>query len=111
MPFVVTDERLEKALSLIANSDTEIANAKAQVLRTEYLGKCSESLAYQAMDKNLSVEDRKRAVPIAQGVQEQWEKHWQAVVHYEALKAKREFNYQVIELYRTASANQRRGNI
>lgn len=111
MGFVVTDERLEQALKMIASTDIEIANARADVLRTEFLAKCSESLAYKSMDSSLSVEDRKRAIPISMGVQEQHEKHWNAVTHYEALRAKREREYMVIELYRTASANQRRGNI
>lgn len=111
MGFVVTDERLEQALRVIASTDTEIANARAHVLRTEFMAKCAESLAYKAMDASMSVEDRKRSIPISMGVKEEHEKHWNAVTHYEALRAKREREYMVIELYRTASANQRRGNI
>lgn len=111
MAFAVSDERLETALNRLASTDTEIANARANVLRTEFMAKCAESLAYQAMPKDLSIEDRKRAVPVAQGVQEQWEQHWGAVTHYEALKAKREREFIVIELYRTTSANLRRGNV
>lgn len=111
MAFVVTDERLEQALKMIATTDLEIANAKANLLRTEYMAKVSESLAYKSFDSSLSVEDRKRRIPLEGAVQMEWEKHWAAVTHFEALKARREREYVVIELYRTVSANQRRGNI
>src|SRR5690348_11960900 len=108
--MVITEERLEKALRLIAQTDAEVAGWKSMVLRTEFMAKSAEALVYKALSEG-TVEDKKMAVRLAPETHKAWDEHFKAVSEYEKLKAFREREYIVIELYRTMSANQRKGNI
>jgi hypothetical protein len=104
----LNDDRVDQALAVIAESDLQVAEWKGAVLRTEHMAKVAEALAYKTLDG--SVEDRKQAVRLFPEVQKAWEDHFLAVVKHEALKARREREFIVIDLYRTVEASRRRGN-
>lgn len=108
--MLITDDRLEKALIFLAQTDEAQAQARGEVLRTEHLAKVAEALAFKASEGG-SAEARKQNARLADSSREAWEKHFQAVVQYEYLRAQRERQVLVIELYRTQSANQRKGNV
>ena len=55
--------------------------------------------------------DAARKARLAGPSREAWEAHFQAVVAYETLRAKREKEVLVIETWRSLNANQRRGNL
>lgn len=107
--MVISEQRLEQALSFIAESDLQIGHWRAEVLRSEFLAKSAEALAFQSLHG--SIEERKQSARLTPEVSAAWEKHFEAVLEYEKLKAQRERQYIVIELFRTLSANQRKGNI
>lgn len=107
--MVISDQRLEQALTFIAESDQQIGHWRAQVLRTEFLAKSAEALAFKSQQG--AIEERKQSARLTPEVSAAWEKHFQAVLEYEKLKAQRERQYIVIELYRTMSANLRRGQV
>jgi len=109
--MIVTQQRLEKALHFLAETDTENAQWRGAVLRTEHMAKVAEALAYQQLDKSMTVEDRKRAVLLVPEVQKAHEEHFKAVTEAERLKARRQREVIVIELYRTMEASRRVGNI
>lgn len=109
--MLVNEDRVSKAMGFLAESDLQIANLKGNMKRTEYLAEVAESLAYKAMGGDGSVEDRKKAAKVAQPTQEAWETHFKSVVDYEALRARREREVLVVELWRTESANRRQGNV
>jgi hypothetical protein len=109
--MVITDERLDKAMTLLATTDLECAERKASVMRTKWLAEHTEALVYKALGKEGSVEDRKQSVQLDERVGKAWEEHFKAVVGFEALKAQRERNILVVELWRTVQANRRVGNV
>jgi len=107
--MVITDQRLEAALTFIAESDLQIGHWRAEVLRSEFLVKSAIALAFKAQEG--SIEERKQSALLTSEVKEANERHFKAVLEYEKLKAQRERQYIVIELYRTMSANLRRGQL
>lgn len=109
--MIVSDERLDKAMSLLATTDLEFAERKGQVLRTEFMAKHAEALTYKALGSTGSVEDRKQEVRLSTDVKMAWDEHFQAVVNYENLKAQRERAVLVVELWRSTNANRRAGNV
>lgn len=105
----ISEERLEQALKFIAESDHQIGHWRAEVLRSEFLMKSATAIAFKHMEG--SIEERKQSALLTEEVKDANERHFKAVLEYEKLKAQRERQYIVIELYRTMSANQRRGNL
>jgi hypothetical protein len=108
--MMITEKRLEKALCTLAETDSEYAERRGAMLRYEYMADCAESVAYAAITDG-SVEDRKRAAKVSEPVQKAKEEYFKAVVEYERLKAFRQRENIVIELYRTMEASRRTGNI
>lgn len=106
---MVTEVEMERALRWMATTDTEFADWRVAVLRTEYLADVAESLTYKLMEG--TVEDRKRACKAAPEVQTAMENHFQAVRGYEKLRAQRKSAELLIETWRSVNANQRKGNI
>lgn len=104
------DMRMDQALAFIAQTDLEVAEWKGAVLRTEHMAKVAEALAYKAQAEG-NIEDKKQAVRLDTEVQKRWEEHFQAVVKHESLKARREREFIVIDLYRTVEASRRKGNV
>lgn len=107
--MVITDARLEAALRFIAESDLQIGHWRAEVLRSEFLVKSATAIAFKHMEG--SIEERKQSAILTPEVKDANERHFKAVLEYEKLKAQRERQYIVIELYRTMSANMRRGQV
>lgn len=109
--IAISDERLDKAMCFLAETDLECASRKAMVLRTEFLAKHAEALVYKALGNEGSVEDRKQSVRLDESVKKAWEEHFIAVREYENVKAQRERNVLVVELWRSTNANRRAGNV
>jgi hypothetical protein len=80
-------------------------------MRTEFQAKHAEALVYKALGNDGSVEDRKQAMRLDSDVKAAWEAHFQAVVNFEQLKARREREVLVVDLWRSVNANRRAGNI
>jgi predicted metal-dependent hydrolase len=107
--MLVTEQRLEKALRIIAETDNEYAEHKGAVLRAEYMAECAESLAYKQLQG--TVEDRKREVKLVPEVKTAWENYFQVTVNFERCKAFRARELLVIDVYRTQEASRRAGHI
>jgi hypothetical protein len=106
----VSDDRLDKAMAFLAQTDSEFAEWRGAMLRAEYMAECAESLAYAAITEG-SVEDRKRAAKVAEPVKQAMENYFKAVVEFERLKARRTREVLVVELWRSVNANRRVGNV
>jgi len=106
---MIKEEEMERALRWMATTDTELADWRVAVLRTEYLAAVAESLSYKLMEG--TVEDRKRACKAAPEVQTAMENHFATVRGYEKLRAQRKSAELLIETWRSVNANQRKGNI
>lgn len=106
---MVTDERMEKALKYLATTDEESAELKTQVARCEYLGK--RIRARQFLMAEGSVEAKKATAETSQEALLADEDLSRAILAYEKIRAKRTTEELVIEVWRTASANRRQGNV
>lgn len=106
----IPDERLDRAMNFLATSDLEFAARKAMVLRTEFMAKHVEALTYKAQTEG-GVEDKKMTVRTDLAVLKAWDAHFDAVRDYENLKAQRERQVIVVELWRSVQANRRVGNV
>lgn len=106
---MITSERLEKALQYLATTDAETAEAKADVERCIYRCKHARALEFQGADG--SVEARKASAETSQSVQQAEDRRIEAIVKFEKLKAKRETEGLVIEVWRSLNANRRTGNL
>lgn len=106
---LVTEQRVDAALSYLATTDRECAAWKGTVLRTEHMAKVAEALAYKSLEG--SVEDRKQGARLDENVKKAWDEHFNAVVQYETVRARREREALIVDLYRTESANRRQGNV
>lgn len=110
---LVTEQRVDAALSYLATTDRECAAWKGAMLRTEHVAKVAEALAYAALraDGKGAAEDCKQGARVTEEVRNAWEEHFQAVTEYETVRARREREALIVDLYRTESANRRQGNI
>lgn len=109
--MLITPQRLEKALCTLAETDSEYAETKGAMLRAEYLAKVAESLAYKAMDPGMTVAAREREVLLVPEVQKAHEEYFKVVVLYEKLRAFRQREVLITELWRTMESSRRTGNI
>lgn len=99
--------RVDRAMATLAESDLQHAECKVAVLRSEQKVKSVKALVYAALSG--SIEDRKQAVELDERVEAAWEAHFQRVKDFELIKAKREHEVRVIDLYRTLAASRRMG--
>ena len=107
---MISEERLQKALTYLANTDEPYAKARAYldamkvrektVLATSYLNISGGTVA----EKDHKARESK--------AYEEWQKNYEdAVYDHEIMRNKRSTEALIVEVWRTESANQRRGNI
>lgn len=96
-------------MQFLATTDLEIASWKGQMLRTEYMAKVAEAMAFKALEGG--VEERRQAARTIPEVQAKWEEHWDTVVKYENLRARRERAVLTVELWRSVNASRRQGQM
>jgi hypothetical protein len=104
----LNEDRIEKAFAYLAESDLELASSVGMVKRTEFLAKVAEALAFKASEG--SVEDRKMSARLTPEVKAAWEECFVAETHLAKLRARREREYVIIEVWRTLEASRRRGS-
>lgn len=108
--MLITEKRVEKALRLLAQTDDEVAVAKANEMRTEFMAKTAEALAFKQAEGS-SAEERRQLSRLTDEVQTKHEEHFKAVAEHARLRARREREMIILDLWRTQQADQRRGNV
>ena len=107
---MISDEKRDKALTYLAETDLTAAELKADVERQEYILKQIKAAAY--LDSRESTIDAKKAdIEINQAVLDQKENCIQSLIDYQAVANKRETARLIIEVWRSENANRRQGNI
>lgn len=104
---MISEARLEKALTMLATSDEQIAELKADVARKEYLCKMARSREFLSAEG--SVEARKASAEISDSVQLAEDLLSTAIVDFEKLRAKRATEELIIITWRTMEASRRQG--
>jgi|SRR3569833_476551 len=105
---IVSEKQVESALAFLAESDLNYAHLKANMLRTEYMIDVAEAMAFRAQGEG-SVELKKMNVKIDTAVQTAQEKYLQAVIDYEALRAKRKRAELMIDVWRSVFSARKQG--
>jgi hypothetical protein len=105
----LSEDRVEKALQYLAETDYEMASWKSMVLRTEMKAKSTEAMVYAALKGEGSVEDRKMQVRLNPEVQKAWDEHFDCVSKSENIKNQRERQVLIIELYRSVLSARKQG--
>jgi hypothetical protein len=93
-------------MEYLADTDTECAELKADVARTEYIAKLKEAVAFKVADGN--IEERKAIARSSGDAQTAWDAHFSAIRAYEIVRAKRERAVLVVDVWRTTQANRRK---
>ena len=104
--MIVSEEKLEKALNFLSDSDDEFAEAKANMLRAEI--RVDRAKARVFVTETGSVEERKAKARISEAVTGQEDDYIAAIQAYERLKAWRQRAEIVIDVYRTLEASRRK---
>lgn len=104
---MISDDRMEKALRFLAETDDDIANAEGELLRAEKLVEMVKDKIYLASEG--SVADRKAKANVSSEVAPLDMAHIEALVKHRQLRSKRDTEKLVIEVWRTFQANRRMG--
>ena len=103
----VSLERAEKALRYLAETDQEIAEARADVSRAEYILKRREATSY--LSASGTQEERRSIARASDDYEQASETYTKALAAYEYLKAKRETERIVWETWRSLESSRRQG--
>lgn len=104
---MVSDERAEKALRFLAESDEEAAIAKADMERAEFKAKAIRQTVFKIADG--SVADRNALAETSDDYRHAMDLYFVALQKYAHMANKRETEKIVLDTWRTISANRRHG--
>lgn len=108
---MIDELTLDKAMNFLAETDSECAELKANVARSEHMAKVAEAMAYLTVpnSERKNVEHRKAEAKTSDEVKDRWADHFDAVKAYEVVRARRERAVLTVDVYRTQAANRRAG--
>jgi hypothetical protein len=104
---VISQQRLEKALVYLAETDEPMAEAKGEILRLENLIKRVNYRLF--LSASGSVEARKAEAGKSEETARLEEELVAATVKYEGMRAKRDTERAVIEVWRSLESSRRQG--
>lgn len=108
---MISEERLSKALTYLAETDEKAAKAKGYMLGLDRQTKTIEGILFVQMPNDMTVAEKNSRVQASNQLKEHNEKYVNAVVDFETVKNKRETENLVIEVWRSLNASRRKGNI
>ena len=106
---MITEERLYKAMQILAESDEKAAALKTDVARAKY--RLDRVKATIQVHSEGAQEQRKAIALTAPETQQAELEHLDALQAYEALANDRKTQELVVEVWRSEGANRRAGNI
>jgi|SRR5688572_1661313 len=104
---MISDERAEKALTYLAETDLKAAELKADVERCEYKLKAMKAAVFK--HSSGTVAERQAEAETDSRVEFEWKDHVEAIKAYSAVHNKRQTEALVIEVWRSVQANRRHG--
>ena len=105
----ITDDRLQKAIVYLAETDEPCASLKADTERAEYKAKATRDAVFKHSDG--TVADRTAIAGSSGEYADAMKDYFDTLHRYEAMRNKRATECIVIDVWRSIQANQRRGNI
>jgi hypothetical protein len=104
---IVTRERMEAALDALARTDEQIAEARTEVKRQEYVLKRKEAHAFLSCTGG--VKERECLARVDADVISAYNAHTDALEKYERLAAKRQTEALIIDVWRSLESSRRVG--
>lgn len=105
---MINENRAWEALQYLLKTADEIGDKKGALERTEIMRKRARKTIFLTCEGS-SVAQREALAETSQNALEADEKYCAALVEYEKIKAKREVEQIVIDVFRTNEASRRRG--
>lgn len=106
---MVSEQRLEKAMVYLSETDERAADLKADVDRSEFKAKTTKATVFLHMTG--TVAEREAEALKANETQDAYRAHFQAIRDYHAVANKRELERLVCEIWRSENSNRRAGLI
>ena len=106
---MISEDRVEKALKFLRETDTMAANAKSLMVGLEEQKKTILATVY--LNASGSQGDKKEIALASESYREHLEKYKSSVYDFEELRNRRQTEVLIIETWRSQNANMRRGNI
>jgi hypothetical protein len=104
---MISQDRLEKAMRYLAETDEQVAECKGEILRLENLIKRVQYRLF--LSAQGSVEARKASAGCSAETAKLEEELVAGVVRYEGLRAKRETEKTIVEVWRSLESSRRQG--
>ncbi|MEW8119893.1 MAG: hypothetical protein AB2792_22250 [Candidatus Thiodiazotropha sp.] len=106
---MINEDRLQKALVYLAETDEEAAKARAYMIGLEKNEKTIIGIEYLKTQGTVPERDARARKSEAY---EQWKSDYEnAVADYELYRNKRHTEELIVEVWRSENANRRRGNV
>jgi alpha-galactosidase len=102
----ITQERMEQAMTYLAQTDHEYAEQKAELERSEIFRKRTRATVFLTVDG--TVAERQAKAEIHNNVTDSDDRYIQCVKLFETLKARRERAEIVIDVWRSLNAARRK---
>ena len=106
---MISEERLEKALRFLAETDEDFAESKVHMLRLEYATELAKKRVFLTETGNN--EERKAKAESSDHVQTVLGTYLDAVGAFEKKRAKRSTEELIVEVWRSLEASRRQGRI
>jgi len=104
---MITDDRRDKSIRYLAETDSEMAEAEGESMRREFMLDLVKDRCFLTSDG--SVAERNAKAGTAVDVSRAHEEWVQAIVAFKRIKAKRETERVVWETWRSENSNRRQG--
>ena len=104
---MITDDRLQKALTFLADTDEKAAELKVEVERAAYLLKAMKSAIIIREDGAMEL----RKAVAEKGSAEKTGEWLETLRQFEALTNKRKTEALIVDVWRSLNANRRVGNL
>lgn len=106
---MITETRLEQALTRLAQTDEAHADAKMEMLRAESAAEAVKDAVYLTETGN--IEERKAKSRTSPQYQDAQNRFFEATRKFTSLSNKRRHEELIVDCFRTLEASRRRGNI
>lgn len=106
---MISEKRLEQALTYRAQTDEECARLRADMERAEFKAKAIRDATFKRLEG--SVADRTAEASTATPYMDAMEDYFQLLQAYEAMRNKRATEEIVVEVWRSINASRRQGNV
>ena len=107
---MISQERLQQALTYLASTDEECGKLRADVARAEFKAKSIRNTIYKAIATG-SIADRQAEAETAQEYLDAKMVEFQKFAEYEAMKNKRATESILIDVWRSLNAGRRSGQV